>query len=228
MFYLCYLFNPLMRYRFILCYFCFFLLIPTVFSQEIIIKGKVFDEITNKKLGSASIYDKVTSKAAITDDSGRYKLLLPKGFHELQVSYIGYDRIEFRTQVTRDTIIDFYLRPLPIAVDEITILANRKRDFVGSTEMGSFILNNKEMAILPSLLGEVDPLKLIQLTPGIQTSSNGGGGFYVRGGGVDQNLVFVFMHCCPRGLRVMSADLKRKRLYYSSFRRKPESSILND
>ena len=44
---------------------------------------------------------------------------------------------------------------------------------------------------LPALLGEVDVLKVIQFLPGIQSAGEGNSGFYVRGGGPDQNLVLV-------------------------------------
>ena len=39
-------------------------------------------------------------------------------------------------------------------------------------------------------MGEVDVLKAIQLLPGVQ-SSEGTSGFYVRGGGPDQNLILL-------------------------------------
>ena len=38
---------------------------------------------------------------------------------------------------------------------------------------------------------EVDVLKTIQLLPGVQSSGEGSSGFYVRGGGPDQNLILL-------------------------------------
>jgi hypothetical protein len=40
-------------------------------------------------------------------------------------------------------------------------------------------------------LGEVDVIKTIQLLPGVSSVSEGGQGFYVRGGSPDQNLVLL-------------------------------------
>ena len=37
-----------------------------------------------------------------------------------------------------------------------------------------------------------DVLKSIQLLPGVQSGSEGTSGFYVRGGGPDQNLILLF------------------------------------
>ncbi len=40
-------------------------------------------------------------------------------------------------------------------------------------------------------MGEVDVIKAIQLLPGVQITSEGSSGFSVRGGGRDQNMVFL-------------------------------------
>src|SRR5260370_14999233 len=44
---------------------------------------------------------------------------------------------------------------------------------------------------VPVLFGEKDVLKTIQLLPGIKSSGDGKSGFYVRGGGADQNLILL-------------------------------------
>jgi outer membrane cobalamin receptor len=46
-----------------------------------------------------------------------------------------------------------------------------------------------DVKTLPSFMGEADILKAIQLLPGVSSVSEGGQGFYVRGGSPDQNLV---------------------------------------
>lgn len=55
-------------------------------------------------------------------------------------------------------------------------------------EIGKLALTKKEIEKLPTFLGERDPLKAMQLLPGIQSSGDGNG-IYVRGGGMDQNLI---------------------------------------
>lgn len=40
-------------------------------------------------------------------------------------------------------------------------------------------------------MGEVDLLKIIQLLPGVQSAGEGNSGYYVRGGGPDQNLILL-------------------------------------
>ena len=43
----------------------------------------------------------------------------------------------------------------------------------------------------PSILGEADVMKAIQLMPGVQAGMEGSAGLYVRGGGPDQNLILL-------------------------------------
>jgi hypothetical protein len=57
--------------------------------------------------------------------------------------------------------------------------------------MGQIQLDIEKIKTLPAFMGEVDVIKTIQLLPGVSSVSEGGQGFYVRGGGPDQNLVML-------------------------------------
>ena len=74
---------------------------------------------------------------------------------------------------------------------EVEVTAGRKNANVKNTEMGTITLSIARMKQLPVVFGEVDVLKSIQLLPGVQSAGDGNAGFYVRGGGPDQNLVLL-------------------------------------
>jgi len=57
--------------------------------------------------------------------------------------------------------------------------------------MGTIEVPMAQIKKLPAIFGEVDLLKTIQLLPGVLSSGEGNAGFYVRGGGPDQNLVLL-------------------------------------
>jgi len=171
------------------CIVFLFISLPQLFSQEFIVRGKVFDKSTNQPLYSVSIYEKLTLKGTLTDVTGYFNISLPAGRNNLAFSYTGYERIDTSVNLTESIDIDIFLNPATYKVGEVIISADGKEDHVASTQMGSFTLTSREMKKLPSLLGEIDPLKLIQLTPGVQAASEGNIGFYVRGGGTDQNLI---------------------------------------
>jgi hypothetical protein len=175
--------------RILLCIIFHILFLPQLFSQEFIISGNVLDKSTNQFLRSVSIHEKRSSSGTISDGSGHFKISLPAGEHKIEFSYTGFELIDTLIKLTDNIQITIYLTPVIYPIGEVTVSADRFRDHVSSTLMGTFTLTNKEMMKLPSLMGETDPLKLLQLTPGIQAGSEGNIGFYVRGGGTDQNLI---------------------------------------
>ena len=86
-----------------------------------------------------------------------------------------------------DTVI--YLSPNIQEVDEVFISSNQKVG-ISPNEIGTLTLTKKQIEKLPTFLGESDPIKAMQLLPGIQSSGDGNG-IYVRGGGIDQNLILL-------------------------------------
>ncbi len=70
------------------------------------------------------------------------------------------------------------------------VIVKTKNSGIEQTEVGGLTITKKELEKLPQFLGENDPIKAMQLLPGIQSSGDGNG-IYVRGGGIDQNLITI-------------------------------------
>jgi hypothetical protein len=77
-------------------------------------------------------------------------------------------------------------------IQEVEVSAtDTKDDNVKSSQMGKFDLPMDKIKNLPVIFGEQDILKTIQLLPWCQSGGEGSTGFYVRGGGADQNLILL-------------------------------------
>ncbi|MFC2089539.1 TonB-dependent receptor domain-containing protein [Bacteroidota bacterium] len=162
----------------------------SLFAQNTyIISGTVLDSSTGELLEGASVIDVQSGRGTISDGKGRYRLRSRKPQITLQIGYLGYAAVDTIINLSSDQEIDFYLEQTTVEYDEVRVTAETEPDFVSSVRMGGFVLDAAEINSLPKLLGEADPIRFLQLTPGIQSSSEGGVGFYVRGGSVDQNLV---------------------------------------
>jgi hypothetical protein len=74
---------------------------------------------------------------------------------------------------------------------EVEVSADRPDDNVKRTEMSTAKLDMKTVQKLPVVFGEVDIIKTLQLLPGVIPASEASGGFHVRGGSIDQNLVLL-------------------------------------
>ncbi|MCB9449037.1 MAG: TonB-dependent receptor [Flavobacteriales bacterium] len=155
------------------------------------VSGHVTDEVSGEDLPGASVYIQEVMKGTATNTYGFYSLTLESGTYNLVASYMGYEQISQKIVLNKDLKINIKLKPFSITTDEVVVTAERKDKNVESTEMGKVELQTDEIKTLPVVFGEVDVLKTIQLLPGVQSAGEGSTGFYVRGGGPDQNLILL-------------------------------------
>ncbi len=157
------------------------------------VSGYVRDAATGETLIGANVTLEADPRTGTaTNTYGFYSLSLTPGPHTLVFSYLGYE--------ARKEVIDLKA-PLALNVDlregvtmqEVVVSAKSNEDDenVQSTSMGRVTLPVEQIKAVPALLGEVDVLKTIQLLPGVSSAGEGSAGFYVRGGGADQNLVLL-------------------------------------
>ena len=167
-------------------------LLQVVFAQKATISGFVRDANTGEDLIYATIQSEETGKGVSSNVYGFYSLTLPIGKHSFRVNYIGYNELVFVVDIQADTTINFSLSDDAMQADSAVIItAERTDENVQSTKMGTIELNMDQVKKLPALMGEVDILKTLQLLPGVLSAGEGNSGFYVRGGGVDQNLILL-------------------------------------
>ncbi len=138
----------------------------------------------------ANVYIKEISKGTVSNQYGFYSITVPKGEYIITVSYIGY--IDFSKKITLDKNIRLNIQSKPnlIVAKEVVISSERTIN-IESTQMGAVRLPVEKIKVLPAFMGEVDIIKTIQLLPGVQSGGEGNTGFYVRGGGPDQNLILL-------------------------------------
>ncbi|MBX9850611.1 MAG: TonB-dependent receptor, partial [Cytophagaceae bacterium] len=103
----------------------------------------------------------------------------------------GYINKEVAIVLNSNLKMDFSLSEEVIEMEEIVITTEKKNENITQTHMGVEKIEMKEINKIPVLLGERDVLKSIQLIPGIKSAGEGNTGFYVRGGGADQNLILL-------------------------------------
>ena len=174
---------------------CFFLLISTSFStfsqENFTLSGYVSDADNGETLIGANVYVKGDTEQGVTTNLyGFYSLTLPAGNYTIIYSYLGFSDTEKNIQLSDNQTINIKLQQ-GITMQEIVVTAEEKDKNVESTEMGTVTMAVDKIKTLPVLLGEVDILKTLQLLPGVQSAGEGSSGFYVRGGGPDQNLILL-------------------------------------
>ncbi|MGB0870982.1 MAG: TonB-dependent receptor [Flavobacteriales bacterium] len=169
----------------------FFLFTLHLFAQNVTISGYVKDEASGEELIGANIIVKELSKGVSSNVYGFYSLTLPKGKHNINVSYIGYTSKEIEVDLQGNMTMNFQLSASSNVINEI-VLSDVKSDHnIKSVEISTIKLDPQKMKEIPVVLGEQDIIKSFTLQPGITTAREGANGFNVRGGKSDQNLILL-------------------------------------
>jgi len=136
------------------------------------------------------------SAGAESDELGFFHVgPLPPGSYLLEAIRMG-----FGTQ-TREVALppgrrleeDFVLVTVPLELEGISVEAERSRDRIRfEEEAGGTVreLAAREIKAIPGL-AEADPLRAIEVLPGVVTTSDFSSAFNVRGGSADQNLILL-------------------------------------
>lgn len=155
------------------------------------ISGYLIDHQTNDPLIGATIFEPITSRGTTTNIEGFYSLTLPKGKHQIVCSYIGYESITTILDLVKHTKLDVNLNSGQ-EMEEIVVESTEHMESRHELNViSSNTMDIKVVKALPSLLGEADVVKAMQLLPGVQSGSEGASGLFVRGGGPDQNLFLL-------------------------------------
>jgi len=162
-------------------------------AQNYSISGYVVDSASGEALPNASLYVAKISNGCITNAYGYYSLGLTAGKYSLKISYVGYKDYTLEINLDKNTLVNVHMKPVSLQMEEVEISAEKTNEAEKNliTPISSVKLTMKEIKSLPVLFGENDLLKTLQLMPGVQAAGDGNAGFYVRGGGIDQNLILL-------------------------------------
>lgn len=173
-------------------YFIFiFFTVSISFSQNYTISGYIKDKSNGESAIGANVYVKETMQGVSTNVYGFFSLTLPKGKYTFVCSYVGYINHVDTIILDQNIIRTIFLSPQGRDLSEIEIVAEKQDDNIQTTQMSSVQMDIAQIKKLPAFMGEVDVLKSIQLIPGVKSAGDGNSGFYVRGGGPDQNLILL-------------------------------------
>ncbi len=155
------------------------------------ISGFVREEGSGELLIGVNVYLPDHKTGTVTNTYGFFSLTLPEADSvEITASYVGFSPQTQKISLRRDTELNFKLK-LSKLLDEVKVTAERAEKQSQSIRMSTINVPVAQIKNIPSLLGEKDVFKVLQLMPGVQKGSEGNSGLYVRGGGPDQNLIIL-------------------------------------
>lgn len=155
------------------------------------INGYIRDSLSGEFIIGAAVTISGEAKAVSSNQYGFYSITLPDGEYELSITHVSYETVVQQITLNNNRQLDIFLTPKSASMAEVLVYSRRRDANVRSTQMGQIDLSINQIKNIPAFLGEVDILKTIQLLPGVRNAGEGNAGFYVRGGGPDQNLIML-------------------------------------
>ena len=152
------------------------------------VEGTVTEAETGEPLPGAVIYDSSTSTYVRTSAKGHYSIRLPVGENILNFSADSKEDIALRVIVHSDGHLNVVMTEkvtlLKASVVSATSMQNHRTAVMGVEQVSM-----RTMSKIPSAFGEGDILKAVMTLPGVKTVGEASGGFNVRGGSQDQNMI---------------------------------------
>lgn len=165
----------------------------SVWSQDkVTLSGYIKSSDSGEELIGANVRTTVNGEVVgtVANSYGFYSLTVPKGIYVFTFSFVGMtpknekldlnDNLRFSIELDESNTLK-----------EVIVTAEAGNDNITNTNMSVDKLDMTQIKKMPALMGEVDVIKAIQMLPGVATVGEGGSGFYVRGGSVDQNLILL-------------------------------------
>lgn len=131
-------------------------------------------------------YQKKPLDVILKDASEKYGLLFVKHGNQLIVKkrklLLSVSK-EQSAPVAKDTVRSFYMQEVVKTAPRI--------DKPRNPQMGMTVMDDNAIRNVPTLLGEPDVIKALQLQPGVSAGTEGFAGMFVRGGENDENLFLI-------------------------------------
>lgn len=131
-------------------------------------------------------YQKKPLDVILKDASEKYGLLFVKHENQLIVKkrklLLSVSK-EQSAPVAKDTVRSFYMQEVVKTAPRI--------DKPRNPQMGMTVMDDNAIRNVPTLLGEPDVIKALQLQPGVSAGTEGFAGMFVRGGENDENLFLI-------------------------------------
>ncbi len=179
----------LLRTFFLVCFVSATSLVA--FSQGVI-KGRVYNSLTNEPVSYAAVFLQNTSFGGFTDSLGRFEVNgIPAGLYNVEVRYTGYKaEVVYEVQVTNSKpyILEIPLKEDDNAIDSVNIVASPFKQSAESP-LSLRTIGTNEIQRNPG--GNRDISRVVQSLPGVASTPSFRNDILIRGGGPNENRFYI-------------------------------------
>lgn len=160
-------------------------------KKKFTLNGYITDSKSGERLIGTSVYIANLKQGTTSNAYGFFSLTLEEDSISLVISHSGYITQTTPVDLHQDMSVNIALEQNVVINEIVVVNAEAKSDAQNRTLPGRIKVSAAMIKSMPSLLGEVDVLKTLQILPGIQTGNEGTSGLVVRGGSPDQSLILL-------------------------------------
>lgn len=160
-------------------------------QEKVTLSGYLTDSESGETLIGANVFIREIASGTTSNEYGFYSISVEPGDYTVEFSYLGFSTVSQIISLNENAKRDIELSPEGLEIEEVVISAEAENANVSQVEMSVNKLDMGTVKKMPTLLGEVEVLRSIQLLPGVTSVGEGATGFNVRGGSIDQNLVLL-------------------------------------
>jgi len=164
----------------------------SLFAQQGVVKGNVYNAKTNEPIEFANILIEGTDIGSTSDLDGNYIFTgIAPGFIRLRVSYIGFETTtsaEIQVQGNQTTFVDIAVPESAFDIGEIVVRPNLNRKRI---ESPISVLSIGVQELEKSAGANRDVSKVVQALPGVGATDPNRNDLIVRGGGPSENVFYL-------------------------------------
>lgn len=185
-------------HKILLCWLAFWAVAPLAFAQTSAISGFVTDGSDGQALEGATVALYNPAETALlfgtaTNSEGFYLISkVTPGRYVARISFVGYEPHQMTLELEEGNVatLSVTIAPDPEALDEVVVETERTSG-VARIEAGRQRIRAPEIELIPAPDITGDLANYLTSLPGVVTTGDRGGQFFVRGGEPPQNLAML-------------------------------------
>ena len=152
------------------------------------VSGVIYEAESGEPLPGVVVYDENTATYTRSNARGQYSISLPTGSNLLNFNAESKEDLALKIDLLSNGTLDIVMTEKITLLKGALISAESMREH-RNTAMGVESVSMKTIGKIPSAFGEGDIIKAVLTLPGVKSVGEASGGFNVRGGSADQNLI---------------------------------------
>lgn len=161
-------------------------------QERFTISGQIKDGTSGEDLPFASVQiSEIEGMGTSSNIYGFYSLTLDAGEYTIRCQSLGFSVMDRKVILDQDIRLDIELIAISQQLEAAVVSTEKENENITRNEGSVTTIDIKDVKNITVLGGEPDIIRIMQFDPGVKPAGEGSSGYYVRGGGIDQNLILL-------------------------------------